>query len=380
MYCFAVLGLFASSIGALIPSIRNHYSLSISQVSTLFIPVSSGYVLASQCNSYLHARFGQVGVATIGPVFHVLSACITAAHPPFSLILAAFALQGMGTGLLDGSWCAWAGARHNANTISGWLHGSFSLGAAVGPLFTTVVKEWWQWYYVLAAASVFELVLLFLAFRKPDSAASQAAGSATETTSGSYMQRVRTMLRYRATWISAAYFLAYVGTETAAGGWIDLYMLLVHQATVYEAVRALTAFWASMAIGRVCLGPVTDRLGVVKAVIGYMLCVLALELSLAASKSISVSVTLMGALGFLMGPLFPSGVVLLTRHLPSELHVQTVSTVASVGQIGAALLPGGIGVLMQAVGMAAFPFALAAFSGVTLGFWVVFSMLRKRDG
>lgn len=149
MYCFVVLGLFSSSIGALIPAIRTHYSLSISQVSALFIPISSGYVIASQCNSYLHARFGQVGVATIGPVLHVISACITAAHPPFSLVLAAFALQGMGTGLLDGSWCAWAGARQNANTVSGLLHGSFSAGAAAGPLFTTMVRKWYRWYHVL---------------------------------------------------------------------------------------------------------------------------------------------------------------------------------------------------------------------------------------
>lgn len=230
-----------------------------------------------------------------------------------------------------------------------------------------------------AAASALELLVLFFASRSSNPAA-QVEDSAMQTTPGKYVQRVRDMLKHRATWISAAYFLAQVGTETAAAGWIDLYMLIVHHATTYEAVRALTVFWASMAIGRVCLGPVTDRLGVVKAVIGYILCVLASELLLAGSKSITISIVLMGAMGFLMGPLYPSGVVLLTRHLPDELQVQTVSTVASVGQIGAALLPGVIGVLMQTVGMSAFPFALAAFSGVTLGCWGVFSMLRKKDG
>jgi hypothetical protein len=57
----------------------------------------------------------------------------------------------MGTGLLDGSWCAWAGSMDNANTISGLLHGSFSVGAAIGPVLANLLAEikWYYWYYLL---------------------------------------------------------------------------------------------------------------------------------------------------------------------------------------------------------------------------------------
>jgi fucose permease len=67
------------------------------------------------------------------------------------------AIATFGTGLLDASWCAWAGGMgERANTVSGMLHGSFSVGAAVGPslagtLIGTTNRPWWDWYYLLVS-------------------------------------------------------------------------------------------------------------------------------------------------------------------------------------------------------------------------------------
>lgn len=69
-------------------------------------------------------------------------------------MLVAFVVNAMGIGLVDGSWCAWAGGLKRANVVSGLLHGSYSVGAAVGPFATGVWVEgmggmWWEWYYVV---------------------------------------------------------------------------------------------------------------------------------------------------------------------------------------------------------------------------------------
>jgi fucose permease len=151
MYSFVTLGLLTSTIGVMLPPILKHYDLSDIGVSLIFLVGPVGYVLAAQSNTLIHISFGQLGVAILGPILHILSCGVIALHPPFSVVLVAFAFVAAGTGLLDGSWCAWAGNMDNANTVSGLLHGSFSVGAAVGPLLATMLagNKWFYWYYVL---------------------------------------------------------------------------------------------------------------------------------------------------------------------------------------------------------------------------------------
>jgi fucose permease len=153
MLSFSTLGLFNSSIGAILPSISLHYDLTDLHVSLLFLASPAGYILAAQFSNLIHFRLGQRGIALIAPAFQITSTLLIALHPRFGWVLVAFAVQGLGMGLLDGSWCAWAGAMERANTISGLLHGSYSVGGAGGPFLVTLIttngRGWWVWYYVL---------------------------------------------------------------------------------------------------------------------------------------------------------------------------------------------------------------------------------------
>ena len=155
MFSFATLGLFNSSIGALLPLISSHYNLSDLHVSLIFVVGPLGYILAAQMSASIHHRFGQFGIALIGPTLQILSAGLLSLHPHFALVLVGFSVQGLGTGLLDGSWCAWAGAMEKASTVSGLLHGSYSAGAAAAPIVVTLITErgraWFEWYYLLVS-------------------------------------------------------------------------------------------------------------------------------------------------------------------------------------------------------------------------------------
>ena len=169
MFSFMVTGLFNSSIGVLLAPISEHYGLTDLHVSLIFLCGPIGYIIASPSNAVTHSWLGQRGIAFIGPLLHVLAAVAIAAHPPFPFLLVAFVVIAMGIGLVDGSWCAWAGALERANVVSGLLHGSYSTGAAVGPFaaglwLAKAAKTWWEWYYVLVSlvpqtASLFNVTL-----------------------------------------------------------------------------------------------------------------------------------------------------------------------------------------------------------------------------
>lgn len=184
------------------------------------------------------------------------------------------------------------------------------------------------------------------------------------------------MLRFSATWWCAAYFLADVGVETAISGWVVSFMLRSRAATPYLAGLSSSGFWAGMAVGRLVLGPLTDRIGVRKATALYFAMAVLVETLFATLSYAVVSVVLMIVLGFLMGPLFPSGVIVLTQLLPKELHVAAVSFVASLGQVGGALLPFGIGAVVEGLGIGVFRFAILVQSVLAMMLWLAFAKLR----
>lgn len=188
--------------------------------------------------------------------------------------------------------------------------------------------------------------------------------------------RLKEMLRHRATWCCAAFFLADVGVETAISGWIVSFMLRSRSATPYLAGLSSSGFWAGMAVGRLALGPLTDRIGVRRATVLYFILAVLTEILFVVLPHAIVSVVLMVTLGFLMGPLFPSGVIVLTQLLPKELHVAAVSFVASLGQVGGALLPFGIGAVVEGMGIGVFKYAILVQSVLAMLLWMVFARLR----
>lgn len=153
-YSFLVMGLINSSIGVMIPQLQHFYGLNDIHVSFLFLVTPLGYLLAAFANHNVHMQFGQRGIAVLAPLCQLISVCLISAHPPFSLILVSSALGAIGTGLLDGSWCAWAAGMKNANTVSGVLHGSYSFGASLGPflasaMLSKIQRPWHDWYFFL---------------------------------------------------------------------------------------------------------------------------------------------------------------------------------------------------------------------------------------
>jgi fucose permease len=159
MFSFIILGLFTSSIGVMLPPLSTYYNLSDVHVSLIFLFVPFGYIIGASSNSLVHHHFGQRGIAVLGPALHMISAVALGLHPPFSILLAFFSVNALGSGMLDGSWCAFAAGMKNAGFVSGLLHGSFSVGAALGPFCAGALMEkgmnWWVWYYALVSPAFY---------------------------------------------------------------------------------------------------------------------------------------------------------------------------------------------------------------------------------
>lgn len=103
-------------------------------------------------------RFGQRGVAIMAPICHLITFVALALHPPYPVLVVCNIFSGFGNGLTDACFCAWVGAMDKANTVQGFLHASYSLGALFSPLIATsmVVSydlPWYTFYYLMVSSS-----------------------------------------------------------------------------------------------------------------------------------------------------------------------------------------------------------------------------------
>lgn len=226
---------------------------------------------------------------------------------------------------------------------------------------------------IQAVASVVELIVLFPAFRFESAEKylkSRQEGLVQEATS-----HTKEALKHRITWMSAVYLLLYVGTESTISGWVVLFMTRARHTSPRMASITSSGFWTGTALGRLTLGFVTDRVGVTFAAAVYLICCMTLELGFAFVDSPLPSAVLISLLGFFMGPLFPSSIVVLTQRLPGELHIAAVSFVASVGQVGGALLPYGLGVMIELLEIRVFPVIIITQLALTFIVWIAISKL-----
>lgn len=391
-------GMLISTPGVVLPHLEAHYHLTDVRASLIFLIAPWGYLLGSYLNDPIHRKMGQRGIAAIAPVCQALFTTTAATfHDPqhwgFEVFLVATVFGNFGAGLLDGSWCAWAGGLgglSRRNFVQGLLHGSFSVGAGLGPflagtLFSVYGAAWWVWYYVLLGAVVLQAAVLLWVFRFEDGARYREALAVSkrpaEVDGASEAPPLLAghagggALRYAVTWICAAYFLVYVGTEAAISGWVVTFMLRARHASTYVASLSCTGFWIGMAAGRLLLGLVTDKVGVRSAATVYVVIAIVAQAVVAAVDAAAVTIVAVIIVGFFLGPLFPSGIVVLARLLPKDLHVGAVSFVASVGQLGAAFGPFAMGAMVQLLGIRTFQVFILALLVVALLIWLTFPRL-----
>ncbi|KAF4442816.1 MFS transporter [Fusarium austroafricanum] len=379
MLCFMVQGLFASSTGALIPQLEEYYHLKDDRISVLFLAMPIGYALASRLTSPIQMRFGQRGITFLGPLLQSISALGSAFHPSFPAF-AVFAIPAaFGTGLVDASLCAWAAALEKSNVISGLLHGAYSLGAAIGPpLAGTVVgplgQPWYIWYRVMFVISICEFVVATIAFRTETAAKTRKQVYETNEIVTNHGPSV---FGKPGLWLCAAFMLVYVGVETSISGWIVVYMKRIHDSSILLSTAASSGFWVGMLIGRVSLGPATEKMGVRRGNTLYILSAVVATLLLMIANGPAWSIFIISLLGVFCGPLCPSCMIQLTSLLPRQWHVAGVSFVVLIGQVGGALFPFGLGILSEILGIQVFKLLISVQLLLALGVWVLVSRQRS---
>jgi fucose permease len=102
------------------------------------------------------------------------------------------------------------------------------------------------------------------------------------------------------------------------------FLISVRNGTPNKVGYVASGFWGGLALGRVALADITNKLGERRMVFIYIVVALAMQLIFWFVPDIIADAVVVSLLGFFIAPFFPAGISVLTKLLPKDLHVAAI--------------------------------------------------------
>jgi fucose permease len=368
---FVVLGLSGALLGVAWPSIRASFDLSLDAVGALLVATTVGYLVSSFSSGPLLSRVGAGTLLTVSGLVAGAGLVGYALVPAWWVMVLLGLAVGLGVGAIDAGLNTYFATNYSANLMN-WLHACFGLGAALGPAIMTAVLDAgrsWRWGYVVAGVLQGLMALCFgltldrwrLVGKSPAGASTGSTAAATDEVRGG------DTLSLPIVWLGIALFFVYTGIEGAAGQWP--YTLFTEGRGVAPGTAGLwvSIYWGSLTAGRVLLGLVVDRLGVVRTLRACMLGVMLGSGLVWWSVTSWLGSVGLGLIGFSLAPIFPSLVSQTPRRVGAAHAANAIGFQVAAAGIGMAALPGLAGVLAENLGLEVIgPFLVGASGAMFL--------------
>lgn len=341
-------------IGALIPYLQLYYGgVSDEKVSLVFIGSFTGYTLASLLNVTLNNRLGLGRLLVLGAAIQGLASAVIAFRPPFIAIAVCYAFAGFGLALQDAQFNTYIARLPGATTKLGIVHAIYGVGALLSPVVATLLMKAQTppplFYFTNLAWCVTTMTVLLAGFGFTGGSLSDGRlRSGGDNEDG--LASLRTVISSRVVWAALLFISLYTGAETTEAGWIVSFLMRVRDGGARSGY-ASAAFYGGLTSSRVILLPLTTYLSEKKAVALYALIALVMQVVVWTSPSFIVDFIAVAACGFVMGPIYPVTVSLVTKATPHGYHPGALSLMACLGQSGSAMFPFLVGSLADVYGI-----------------------------
>ncbi|HSF02946.1 MAG TPA: MFS transporter, partial [Solirubrobacterales bacterium] len=255
---FVSLGLPDGVLGVAWPSMRGALGLGLAELGGLLAAAMVGYLVSASASGTLVARLGVGRLLLVSSLVMTTSSLGYGLAPGRPVALGAALLAGLGGGAIDAGINAYAARRFPPRLVT-WLHACYGVGAMLGPLLITgVMASGWSWRvgYGILAAGLGAMALAFAATRSawdaPGASTQSAAPQGPAATLGE-------TLACPAMWLSLTLFFLYTGLEVTAAQWTYSLLTEARDLDMRAAGLAVSAYWASLSLGRVVFGALATR-------------------------------------------------------------------------------------------------------------------------
>ena len=341
---FFSAGFLMAALGPVLPELSVRTGASLAALGRLTVAIFAGSIAAQFLAGWASDRFGRRPVLTAGLLLLAAMGGVIALATSLRLVLAASVIYGIGYGAfsLSGNVMTSELVPERRASAVNLVNMFFGLGAVVGPLVVSVLLErtggslpaLWMGAALLVIAAVVAAVTL------PRRLAVTAPARPSGAAAAQPPWRDPMLL-------ACGIFLAlYVGSEMAAGTWSAVYLQQSAGMNAARSAAATSLFWAALTLGRI--GAVVAGMRIsderLLTVAVWVTCAGG-ALLWAGHGSAAASVAAFAVLGFGYGPIYPTGVAVLTSRFPYAAGTAT-SLMGVLAATGGALLPWSQGLVL----------------------------------
>lgn len=376
---FVLLGGNDAVIGVLLPKWGSYYNVDKSMLSLVFLAGSIGYLVAALNSNFLSKKLGNVKFLSLGQLTFLAGVVVFCFQPHVYILLSAPFLLGFGAAILEAALNAHLANLPNKTALLNYLHAFYGVGALLSPFMASQLLEaefsWNVIYFGIGAISLTLLLSVRGIFTKTDD---KQAVTETHSENNNDDTPKDTPLKYRFVWLFAFFLLFYSGAEISLGNWSYSFLTQYRHEETVLAGWLVSGYWLALTLGRVCLAPLSSRLGS-KGIIN--LCLMGGIVGLFVFNATNLTFTNgFGLLltGFCLGPILPTGFAFLSNVVPAHLLTGSISFIASLSSLGKAIFPLLAGNIAEGFGLQMFLPYIIILAVAMVACWIV--VLTRSDG
>ncbi|OXG26170.1 hypothetical protein C367_02932 [Cryptococcus neoformans Ze90-1] len=402
MLCVLFLVMFLAgwndaSQGPLLPSLQLYYNIDYLVISVIWIMNFVGFMIAGLTNVFITDRFGFGIAAPFGASLQAVAYALICWGCPYPLFLIAYIFNGFGLGLQDAQVNSLTSRLPNASTKMFLMHAWYGFGATISPFVSTafvqhIPQRVYLYFAVSLGLAVMTVVFLVAVFRlrtddqvvgkREEMDRKSAASSAVPTAMDSEGQltekkpkqdsasKMKRIMKTPVVHYMAFYMVIYVGVEVTIGGWATSF-LIDERGGDDNAGYVSAGYFGGLTLGRVALIPVSNWLGPHMSIWLYTLLSIVLSIVIWVTHSIVGNAICFSFIGVLLGPMYPLVMNVVVEVLPGELQGGTIGWIASLGQVGSAIMPFITGATSEKHGVWILQPLIIAFMSASLLLWML---------
>jgi fucose permease len=336
---FFASGFLMAAIGPVLPALSQRTGATVDEMGRLTMAIFAGSFAAQFVAGWASDRYGRRLMLALGGVVLATSGVALSLSTSLAMTLAVGAVYGFGYGTFNLSGNVMSTELIPARRASAvnLVNMFFGLGAVAGPLVVSVLLRrtgaslpaLWLGAGLLAVAAAVSASAL------PARLPVAETGSAPGLPAGP----VPSLLRDGMLLACGVLLALYVGSEMAAGFWSTVYLQQSAGMNAAGSAAATSLFWAMLTLGRIGATVAGMRVSAdhLLTVSVWVACAGSVLLW-AGHGSAPASVTAFAIIGLGYGPIYPTGVAVLTSRFPHAAGVAT-SQMGILAAAGGALLP-----------------------------------------
>ncbi len=246
MLALSAVGMFDGALGVAWPSMRETFDQPLAALGVVVFAYTSGYFITSSIGGWLLEHVG-TGLAMIGIALSAIAgASLFSISPVWLVVLVGAFLVGVSGGAADLTLNHELAQHHGVRAL-GFLHATWGLGAAVGPVVVTAFvtgDRSWRLAFVPIIVLQVGLLVAYLVVRDDWAPVPRRRDAPADVEP----------LDRAALGIALAMFFVYVGVELGAGQWG--YTLLTDGRDMSEGTAGawMSSYWLALTGGRLLLG------------------------------------------------------------------------------------------------------------------------------